>query len=68
MAVGFDSTAWTDFVRAWFVWMLTFIDLDGGKIVVFPKVEVSLRYIVITFLVTFPYAQTQSTDAQKRLS
>ena len=24
------STAWTDFVGAWFVWMLTFIDLDGG--------------------------------------
>ena len=30
MALGFDSTAWTDFVGAWFVWMLTFIDLDGG--------------------------------------
>ena len=30
MALGFDSTAWTDFVGAWFVWMLTFLDLDGG--------------------------------------
>ena len=30
MALGFDSTAWTDSVGAWFVWMLTFIDLDGG--------------------------------------
>ena len=30
MALGFDSTAWTDFVGAWIVWMLTFIDLDGG--------------------------------------
>ena len=30
MTLGFDSTAWTDFVGAWFVWMLTFIDLDGG--------------------------------------
>ena len=30
MALGFDSTAWTDSVRAWFVWMLTYIDLDGG--------------------------------------
>ena len=29
-ALGFDSTAWTDFVGAWFVWMLTFLDLDGG--------------------------------------
>ena len=30
MALDFYSTAWTDFVGAWFVWMLTFIDLDGG--------------------------------------
>ena len=30
MALGFGSTAWTDFVGAWFVWMLTFIDLYGG--------------------------------------
>ena len=31
MALGFDSTVWTDFVGAWFVWMLTFIYLDGGE-------------------------------------
>ena len=31
MALGFDSTSWTDFVGAWFAWMLTFIDLDGGR-------------------------------------
>ena len=30
MALGFDSTAWTDFVGVWLVWMLTFLDLDGG--------------------------------------
>ena len=29
MALGFDFTAWTDFVGAWFVWMLTFTDLNG---------------------------------------
>ena len=27
MALAFDSTAWTDFVRALSVWMLTFLDL-----------------------------------------
>ena len=38
MALGFDSTAWTGFVGAWFVWMLTFIDLDGrGRTVDFPR-------------------------------
>ena len=31
MALGFDSTAWTDFVGVWFVWMLTFIDLYGAE-------------------------------------
>ena len=30
MALGFDSTAWTGFVGAWFVWMLIFLDLDGA--------------------------------------
>ena len=38
MALGFDSTAWTDFEGAWFVWMLTFIDLNGvGKTLDFPR-------------------------------
>ena len=31
MALGFYSTAWTDFLGAWFVWMLTFIYLDRGE-------------------------------------
>ena len=31
MALGFDSTAWISFVEAWFVWMLSFLDLDGGR-------------------------------------
>ena len=38
MALGFYSTAWTDFVGAWFVWMLTFIDLyGGGRTLDFPR-------------------------------
>ena len=30
MTLGFDSTAWTDFVEALSVWMLTFLDLGGA--------------------------------------
>ena len=30
MALSFYSTAWTDFVGALSVWILTFIYLDGG--------------------------------------
>ena len=38
MALGFDSTAWTDFVGICFVYMLTFIDLDGGAMTLdFPQ-------------------------------
>ena len=43
MTLGFDSTAWTGFVEAWFVWMLTFLDLDGGgRTLDFPKGRVPL--------------------------
>ena len=30
MALSFDPTACNDFVGAWSVWILTFLDLDGG--------------------------------------
>ena len=31
IALGFDSTAWTGFVRTKSVWMLTFLELDAGR-------------------------------------
>ena len=37
MELGFDSTAWTGFVGALSVWMLTFLDLGRvGRILDFP--------------------------------
>ena len=30
MALGLVSSAWTGFLGSWPVWMLTFLDLEGG--------------------------------------
>ena len=65
MALDFYSTAWTDFVGAWFVWMLTFIVWRAGPhspLLLGTKVEIDLcdpkvwRY---TPLVLMPGRQRQ---------
>ena len=30
MALGLVSSAWTGFLGSWSVWVLTFLDLEGG--------------------------------------
>ena len=40
MALSFDCTAWTGLVGAESVWMLTFLDLEGGgRTLDFPQVK-----------------------------